>query len=56
LESTISAAYPDARKVAIKEGRLAWFGVMIPTEGDYPLDCPFTVEQLLDQDFMGIES
>jgi len=56
LESAINAAYPDARKVAIKEGRLARFGVTIPAEGDYPLACPFTVEQLLDEDFMGIES
>ena len=56
LESAINAAYPDARKVAIKESRLARFSIMTPPEEDYPSDCPFTVEQLLDEDFMGLEA
>ncbi|BFM40121.1 DUF29 domain-containing protein [Synechocystis sp. LKSZ1] len=53
LASAIESAYPDARKVAIKEGKLAKFGVRIPPEFDYPPTCPFTLEQLLDEDFMG---
>ncbi len=32
LETAIQSAYPDARKVAIKEGKLARFGVPIPSE------------------------
>lgn len=52
LREAVHSAYPDARKVAIKEGQLAKFGVAVP---DYPLVCPFVVDQLLDQDFMGIE-
>jgi hypothetical protein len=55
LREAVQMAYPDARKVAIKEGQLAKFGVAIPEENDYPLVCPFGVDQLLDQDFMGIE-
>lgn len=54
LETAIESAYSDGRKVAIKEGKLAKFGVAMPTETDYPLTCPFTVDQLLDEDFMGI--
>ncbi len=54
LETTIQTAYPDARKVAIKEGKLAQFGVAIPAADNYPLACPFTVTQLLDEDFMGV--
>ena len=54
LETAIQSAYPDARKVAIKEGKLAKFGVLIPPETDYPMTCPFTLEQLLDEDFMGV--
>ena len=54
LENAIELAYPDARKVAIKEGKLARFGVSIPPETAYPMTCPFTLEQLLDEDFMGV--
>lgn len=54
LETAIQSAYPDARKVAIKEGKLAKFGIPIPPEDVYPVTCPFTVEQLLDEDFMGL--
>lgn len=54
LETAIQSAYSDARKVAIKEGKLAKFGVSIPSEMVYPMTCPFTVEELLDEDFMGL--
>ena len=54
LETAIQSAYPDGRKVAIKEGKLARFGVPIPSETAYPMNCPFTLEQLLDEDFMGV--
>jgi hypothetical protein len=53
LETAIKSAYPDARKVAIKEGKLAKFGIPIPSEETYPATCPFTLKQLLDEDFMG---
>ena len=54
LETAIQSAYPDARKVAIKEGKLARFGVPIPSEVVYPITCAFTSEQILDEDFMGL--
>ena len=54
LEVAIQSAYPDARKVAIKEGKLARFGVPIPSEVVYPITCPFTLEQILDEDFIGL--
>jgi len=40
------ATYPDASQVAIKEGKLAQFGVPIPAENDYPQICPFSQEQI----------
>jgi hypothetical protein len=39
--------------VAIKEGKLAQFGVRIPPENDYPKICPFLPEQILDENFYG---
>ena len=54
LETAIQIAYPDARKVAIKEGKLAKFGIPIPAEEIYPATCPFSLEQILDEDFMGL--
>lgn len=53
LEIAIQEAYPDARKVAIKEGKLAQFGVRIPTDDEYPKTCPFSSENILDEDFYG---
>jgi hypothetical protein len=53
LPEAIGKAYGDARKIAIKEGRLARLGVPIPPEGAYPVECPFRVEQILDEDFFG---
>lgn len=55
LETAIAKVYPSSRKLAIKEGKRAKFGVRVPLETEYPLDCPFTVEQILDEDFEGVE-
>ncbi len=55
LETAIAKVYPSSRKLAIKEGKRAKFGVRVPLEKEYPLDCPFTVEQILDEDFEGLE-
>ena len=54
LETAIEEAYPDARKVAIKESRLAQLGVRMPPEDEYPMTCPFSKEQLLDEDFFEV--
>jgi hypothetical protein len=51
LPTAIALAYPDARKIAIKEGKLTKFGVCIPQESQYPIDCLFSIEQILDDDF-----
>jgi hypothetical protein len=55
LETAIAKVYPSSRKLAIKEGKRAKFGVRVPLEKEYPLDCPFIVEQILDEDFEGVE-
>ncbi|TBR61392.1 hypothetical protein B4U84_11480 [Westiellopsis prolifica IICB1] len=54
LVEAIEKAYPDSRKLAIKEGKLAKFGVRVPEESEYPTVCPFSVEQILDEDFYGL--
>ena len=54
LVEAVEKAYPDARKLAIKEGKLAKFGVRVPAENEYPLICPFSIEQILDEDFYGL--
>lgn len=54
LLEAVKKAYPDARKLAIKEGKLAKFGVRIPEESVYPTVCPFSIEQILDEDFYGL--
>ncbi len=51
LPLAVDKAYTDGRKLAIKEGKLASFGLRIPQETEYPLSCPFTLEQLLDEHF-----
>ncbi|MGB5593642.1 MAG: DUF29 domain-containing protein [Crocosphaera sp.] len=53
LLEAVEKAYVDGRKLAIKEGKLANFGVEIPQESEYPLICPFSIEQILDEDFYG---
>jgi Domain of unknown function DUF29 len=54
LVEAVEKAYPDGRKIAIKEGKLAKFGVRVPEESEYPLICPFLIEQILDEDFYGL--
>ena len=53
LKTAIEEAYLDARQVAIKEGKLARFGVRIPPENEYPKICPFLPEQILHESFYG---
>lgn len=53
LVTVIPEVYPDARKLAIKAGKRAKFGVHIPNEKEYDLTCPFSVEQILDE-FYGL--
>ncbi|WP_414549352.1 DUF29 domain-containing protein [Anabaena sp. CCY 0017] len=53
LVEAVEKAYPDARKLAIKEGKFAKFGIRIPEESEYPITCPFAIEQILDEDFYG---
>lgn len=54
LGEAIEKAYGDGRKLAIKEGKLAKFGIRVPQESEYPLICPFSIEQILDEDFYGV--
>jgi hypothetical protein len=51
LMEAVEKAYPDARKVAIKEGKLAKFGVRVPEDSEYPITCPFSIGQILNEDF-----
>ena len=53
LHEVILVAYADAKKLVIKESKNAKLGVRKPNELEYPLDLPFTLEQLLDEDFYG---
>lgn len=55
LATVLNEAYADGRDIAIREGKLAKYGVSIPDESAYPYVCPFTVEQILDDDFYGVE-
>lgn len=54
FSKALEKAYPDARKVAIKQGKLAKFGVRVPEESEYPIACPFSIQQILDEDFYGL--
>jgi hypothetical protein len=54
LSEAIATSYSGARKLAIKEGQRASFEVRKPSENEYPQTCPFSLEQLLDEDFYGI--
>jgi hypothetical protein len=53
-ETLVEQAYPNARKLAIKEGTLAKLGVRLPDESEYPVMCPFAISQILDEDFFGV--
>ncbi len=50
----LAEAYSDARKLAIKEGQRAKFGVSIHAISDYPQQCPFSQDQIFDDDFYGV--
>jgi hypothetical protein len=54
LPEALVKAYADGRKLALKEGKLAKLGVRIPAEGECPLICPFSLDQILDEDFYGV--
>jgi Domain of unknown function DUF29 len=51
LEEVILKAYKDALKLAIKEGQRASFGLRKPDIKEYPPECPFTIKQILDDEF-----
>ena len=52
LPSGVESAYPDARKLAIKESKFAnGRTVKLREESEYPLNCPFSLEQILDDDW-----
>jgi hypothetical protein len=53
LNEAVIQAYPNARKLATREGKLAQFGLRIPEESEYSIVCPFSLEQILDEDFFG---
>jgi hypothetical protein len=52
LAEAVAKAYSDGRKLAIKEDKFAQWGVRMPKESEYPLSCPFSIEQILDEDFL----
>jgi hypothetical protein len=56
LSKILEDAYQDGRDIAIQEGKRAAFGVPIPHESDYPHQCPFTLEEILEDDFYGESS
>jgi Domain of unknown function DUF29 len=53
LLEAIENSYQDSRDLAIKEGQLASFGIRKPDEIQYPLDNPFSIDELLNEDFLG---
>ena len=54
LVEAVEKAYTDGRKLALKEGQLAKLGVRVPEESEYPMMCPFSIDQILDEDFYGV--
>jgi hypothetical protein len=54
LMEAVEKAYPDGRKLAIMESKWAKFGVSPPPESDYPTECPFSIAEILEEDFYGI--
>jgi len=54
LVEAVEKAYVDGRKLALKEGQLAKLGVRVPNESEYPMMCPFSIDQILDEDFYGV--
>lgn len=56
FNTIVLSAYPKARKLAIKDSQNAILGVRIPKADEYPEKCPFSVEQILDEKFYGLEN
>jgi hypothetical protein len=54
LVESVHKAYLDGRKLALKEGQFAKLGVRVPEESEYPMNCLFSVEQILNEDFYGV--
>jgi Domain of unknown function DUF29 len=54
LVKSVHKAYLDGRKLALKEGQFAKLGVRVPEENEYPMNCPFSIEQILNEDFYGV--
>ncbi len=53
LAEAMEKAYPKARNWAIQESKFAKRNVRLPKEDEYPTTCPFTIEQILDENFYG---
>jgi len=53
LAEASEKAYVDGRKLAMKEGKLAKLGVRVPENHEYSMTCPFTIEQIINEDFYG---
>ena len=51
LEEAIAKAYKESRNLAIKQSKFAKSGVRLPKESEYSLECPFTADQILNEDF-----
>lgn len=47
LVEAVEKAYRDARKLAIKEGKLAKFELQPPEEHEYPESCPFASKRVV---------
>jgi len=54
IETAVAKVYGNARKLALREGQRASFGVRVPADAEYPETCPFTIAQLLDENFEGL--
>ena len=54
-DTALAEAYPDAKKLAMKEGERAKFGISPPSPKDYPNTCPFSQAQILNDDFYGVD-
>ncbi len=52
LPLAVESAYPDARKLAIKESKFAdGRKVKLREESEYPSSCPFSLSQILDDNW-----
>lgn len=51
LTTAIEKAYKNSHDLAIKEEKRAKYDVLIPNEKNYSIVCPFSIEQILNEDF-----